>query len=71
MRPILILSFLLAGIESTSAANDKFFDSQVAPILVHHCIECHNANDFKGKLDLQAHEGFLAGGELGKAFDKD
>jgi len=75
MRTIPILCFLLVGIVSdlgtSLSANDDFFESQVAPVLVQHCIECHNANDFKGKLDLQTHEGFLTGGELGKAFDKD
>ncbi len=52
-------------------ADDAFFDAQVAPILVKHCIECHNANDFKGNLNLQTKEGFLAGGELGKALNSD
>ena len=58
MRPILILSFLLAGIESTSAANDKFFDSQVAPIL---SITALNVTTpmILGKLDLQAQKAFL------------
>lgn len=66
---LLILLWLVADV--TVKADDELFDKQIAPILVKHCIECHNANDFKGKLNLQAKEGFLAGGELGAAFNPD
>ncbi|MEC9096127.1 MAG: DUF1549 domain-containing protein, partial [Planctomycetota bacterium] len=71
MRTIAVLGLLLIGAPYIASATDDFFDSQIAPILVKHCIECHNANDFKGQLNLQSAAGFLKGGELGSAFDKD
>ena len=70
MRIIAVLTFVLIGAINTTAASDSFFNKQVAPLLVKHCIECHNANDFKGKLDLQSKAGFLKGGELGLAFNE-
>ena len=69
MRIIAVLTFVLIGAINTTIASDSFFNKQVAPLLVKHCIECHNANDFKGKLDLQSKAGFLKGGELGLVFN--
>ena len=70
MRTLAVLTFVLIGAACTATATDNVFDKKVAPILVKHCIECHNANDFKGKLDLQSKAGFLRGGELGLAFNE-
>ena len=63
--PILFVSIPCIAVE------EDYFDQQVAPILVQHCIECHNPNDLKGKLNLQSKDGFLMGGELGSAFNVD
>ena len=46
-------------------AADRFFDQQVAPLLIRRCIQCHNGFDLKGKLDLSTREGALKGGESG------
>ena len=46
----LILSLLgSTGGHSFAAA---IFDRDVAPLLIRHCLECHNGFDLKGKLDL-------------------
>ena len=50
--PILFVSIPCIAVE------EDYFDQQVAPILVQHCIECHNPNDLKGKLNLQSKDGF-------------
>ena len=71
MRKFAVLFLYLLTGPYIVSASDEFFDAQVAPILVKHCIECHNANDFKGKLNLQSVAGFLKGGELSPAFNKD
>ncbi|MCH2372492.1 MAG: hypothetical protein MK324_18505, partial [Pirellulales bacterium] len=70
MRTFAVLTFVIIGAACTATATDNVFDKKVAPILVKHCIECHNANDFKGKLDLQPKAGFLRGGELRLAFNE-
>lgn len=42
--------------------------SKAAEILTRHCLECHNAFDKKGGLDLSRRELALTGGETGSAF---
>ncbi len=37
-----------------TAADPVDFDRVIAPILSKHCLECHNASDRKGKLDLSS-----------------
>ena len=41
------------------------FDHKVAPLLVRHCLECHNGFDLKGKLDLSQREAAMKGGKHG------
>jgi mono/diheme cytochrome c family protein len=45
----------------------KFFESQVRPLLVEHCFECHSskAKTVKGGLKLDSREGALKGGDSG------
>ena len=52
-------------------ASDRFFDQQVAPLLIRRCIECHNGFDLKGKLDLSTREGAFKGGENGPSIHGD
>ena len=44
------------------------FDRNVAPLLARHCLECHNASDLKGGLDLSQQDAATSGGESGVAF---
>jgi hypothetical protein len=61
----LALTFLLATLPARAAAPD--FDGSVAPILLKRCVECHNAGDPAGGLDLSTREGLRAGGDKGPA----
>jgi hypothetical protein len=47
------------------AARD--FEHGVAPLLVQHCLDCHQPNKLKGNLNLSTIAGLLAGGEQGPA----
>ncbi len=47
--------------------NLQRFNQQVAPILVKHCFECHDAGTHKGDLNLAHRKAAFAGGESGKA----
>ncbi len=51
------------------ARNDqaRHFDTQVAPLLTRHCLECHDSTVKKGGLDLSRKDAALAGGESGPA----
>ena len=62
----LILSLLgSTGGHSFAAA---IFDRDVAPLLIRHCLECHNGFDLKGKLDLSQRAAALKGGKHGAVF---
>jgi hypothetical protein len=50
-----------------SAEEVKFFESQVRPVLVARCFQCHGSKQQKGELRLDSLEGVLAGGESGPA----
>jgi hypothetical protein len=47
-------------------AEARHFDAAIAPLLSRRCLECHNASDAKGGLDLSAEAAALAGGENGE-----
>ena len=72
-----ISSSVIAGDESgdQAVALDRleFFETQVRPILVAHCYECHSAKagTKNGSLILETVEGIAAGGSRGAMFAKD
>jgi len=47
------------------------FNSEVAPLLVRRCVECHKDVDSAGGLNLTKSSGLRAGGESGAAVDAD
>ncbi|MDP6794616.1 MAG: DUF1553 domain-containing protein [Verrucomicrobiota bacterium] len=59
----LILSLLGSTGGHSFAAQD--FNRDVAPLLVRHCLECHNSSDLKGELDLSQKAGVVKGGKHG------
>ena len=50
-----------------SAAEPPDFERQIAPLLVTHCLDCHQPNKRSGELDLSTLAGVLKGGEQGAA----
>jgi hypothetical protein len=53
-----------AGARRTGA---PAFETQIAPLLAKHCLECHGWKSKKGRLDLSRRDAAFAGGEGGKA----
>jgi hypothetical protein len=49
------------------AAEAPDFEREIAPILVAHCLDCHQPNKRSGELDLSSLAGMLKGGEQGPA----
>src|SRR5262245_31688242 len=47
------------------------FERDIAPLLVNHCLNCHQPNKRSGGLDLSTRVGLLAGGEQGPAVKLD
>ena len=59
---------LLACIASGNAAADEaFFESNVRPLLVKHCYECHSGTKTMGGLSLETQAGWQKGGDTGPA----
>ena len=51
----------------TQIAREREFETQVAPLLARHCLECHDAATRKGRLDLSQKLAARKGGESGPA----
>ena len=43
----------------------RHFETQIAPLLARHCLECHDSSSKEGGLDLSRRDTALAGGESG------
>lgn len=55
MKSVAITFSLICILPALSRADDPIdFDRIVAPLLASRCLECHNASDRKGKLDLSS-----------------
>lgn len=72
---VLVATLLLVSRSIASDGNGDqamtFFESQIRPVLVEHCYECHstNAKEAKGGLLLDSRAGLAAGGDSGPAID--
>ncbi len=55
------------GIAATDDARARHFETEIAPILSQHCLECHDSASRKGGLDLSRKQPAFAGGESGVA----
>lgn len=68
--------FLLCSVGSLRAqdesgeAAEAHFETEIRPILVSKCIQCHGEKKQEGGLRLDTLEGILAGGESGAALEK-
>src|SRR5688572_20581355 len=56
---------------SSRAAEAPDFERDIAPLVVSHCLDCHQPNKRSGGLDLSTRAGLLAGGEQGPAINID
>jgi Protein of unknown function (DUF1553)/Protein of unknown function (DUF1549)/Planctomycete cytochrome C len=57
----------IAGQQSLTAAQIENFESNIRPVLVTRCYECHSSADPHGGFALDSREGLLKGGESGIA----
>ena len=63
----IFLSMVLSGLIICDLAGaDISFERDVAPILVKRCIECHDAKQKKGGLDLTSFKALSQGGDSGE-----
>lgn len=64
--PLTLVAVAFARRPVHAQAKEPAFERSVAKILIRRCLECHNATDKKGGLDLTQQKGLLAGGDSGK-----
>jgi hypothetical protein len=62
-------SFLSFWGSSTVVGGAVDFESDLAPLLIRRCVECHQGQDPSGGLLLTTREGLQAGGESGQVVD--
>ena len=66
---VCILLTLPSSVLAADPADELSFDRQIAPLLAHRCLDCHNGVDKKGGLDLVSLKGLQTGGESGPAIE--
>ena len=62
---------LTGSVDLVAADNPPDFESEVAPLLVKRCLECHQKEDPAGGLSLTSRESFVAGGDSGSVIDRE
>lgn len=64
-----LVGLLIAGLSPAGGADSKSpeadFERDIAPILVQHCLDCHQVNKRSGGLDLSTFEALARGGDSG------
>src|SRR5687768_11175114 len=56
-----------SSVAAASAGDAPDFERDVAPVLVNHCLDCHQPTKKSGELNLSTRASLLAGGESGAA----
>ena len=51
----------------SAQSDDDFFESQIRPVLIKHCVECHGMKKQEGGLRLDSRTGWIQGGDRGAA----
>jgi hypothetical protein len=62
-----IVFFAVLTVRVESASNEEFFEKEVRPLLVEHCLKCHGDKKPKGGLSLTSRDAILKGGDSGPA----
>ena len=60
--PVLVI---MAAAHAALAAETPSYSKQVRPLFSRYCLECHNAKDDQGGLDLESYAALLEGGQHG------
>ncbi len=67
--PIFISLILAFASRADETANREFFDTQIAPILAAHCLDCHSNPEPQAGLAMSRLEELVQGGANGAAID--
>ena len=64
---VLAISALAGTAAGQESDGERFFESNVRPLLVAHCLKCHSGTQPKGGLHLDSQDGWRQGGDSGPA----
>lgn len=63
----LSLTLLLAAGAAPTPQPQTSYSKQISPFFARYCVECHNAKEAKGDLNLESYKALMAGGVRGAA----
>jgi len=68
-RQLILMVFVvgLGLVVSAEEDHERFFETEIRPLLAEHCLECHGASEQSGELRLDSRNHLLAGGQSGPA----
>src|SRR5947207_2593577 len=67
MLHLSVTLLLIAGAAPVPQAPAPSYSNQIKPFFARYCVECHNAKDAEGSLNLQTYKSLMEGGERGAA----
>ena len=62
-----LAGLLLMSSVLQAESDDDFFEARIRPLLVKHCTKCHGAKKQEGGLRLDSRDGWMRGGDRGRA----
>ena len=65
MKLLLVAVAILMAVAVASAAEPPSYSKQVRPFLSRYCLQCHNAKEGEGGLNLESYAALLEGGQHG------
>ena len=67
MTHLSLTLLLIAGAAPVPQTPAPSYSKQIKPFFARYCVECHNAKDAEGSLNLQTYRSLMQGGERGAA----
>src|SRR5262249_24111061 len=66
---LILLTALPASAAPPAPEQVRFFENQVRPLFVEHCLRCHGPDKQRGELRLDSRKAILSGGQTGPAIE--
>ena len=64
---VFAIVFILNSLCFAADSATDFFESNIRPLLIKHCFECHGRSDVESGLRVDSREALLTGGDNGPA----
>ena len=67
LSSIAIIASFMPPLVHANGPGEEFFESQIRPLLIQRCAECHGGEDVSGGLRINSRESLIQGGDSGAA----